>query len=127
MDTFRSVNDLFTSVLDQIFTQSNTNTVFGVAQQHGEVTIIPVGEVSYRFRAGGGGGTSSSDVSPAGDGTVKVRPIGYIELSEGTANYVQFLDLRRIISLSLICSTLLAIFLSPAIRNLLVKTKQQRR
>jgi uncharacterized spore protein YtfJ len=101
-------NDIITSITERVRDSANVNVVFGepfVAE--GGVTIIPV--ASVRIGGGGGGGRGKNKRREATEGTpaesdvgvgiglrVATMPLGYIEVKDGSARFVNITDKTRI-------------------------------
>ncbi len=77
---------------------AHARAIFGDPVEQGGVTIIPVAKVRYGF-----GGGSGSDTSDAGDGSkhdegsgggggVMASPLGFIEISDGSAEFKRIHD-----------------------------------
>lgn len=64
---------------------ANVSTIFGHAVNSEGVTIIPVAKAAYGF--GGGGGTQQGQSGGGGGGGVRVAPMGYIEIKDGSAKF----------------------------------------
>lgn len=67
--------------------------VFGDPVQQGGVTVIPVAKVRYGFGGGSGSDTADADngakhdEGSGGGGGVIASPLGFIELSDGSARF----------------------------------------
>jgi len=72
--------------------------IFGDAVERDGVTIVPVGRIRWGF--GGGGGHEKGGTEPGGEGSsgsgggggATVRPIGFIEISDGRARFRRIVD-----------------------------------
>lgn len=102
---------------------ANASAVFGDPVTHGNVTIIPVAKVSWGAGAGTGRGSDIVDGKPqtgeggGGGGGVSVKPVGYIEVRDGHAEFVRFRDLGAMVPL-VIASAIAAWIGSHAIRTI---------
>ncbi|MEP7215786.1 MAG: spore germination protein GerW family protein, partial [Anaerolineaceae bacterium] len=67
--------------------------IFGDPVEKGGVTVIPVAKVRYGFGGGSGSDTSDKgdgskhDEGAGGGGGVAASPLGFIEISDGTAKF----------------------------------------
>jgi len=74
---------------------ANAQTVFGEPVQRDGLTVIPVAKVSWGVGGGAGkGGETKEDHFEGGEGGgggggVRATPLGYIEVREGTAEFVK--------------------------------------
>lgn len=70
---------------------AKAGAVFGDPVERDGVTVIPVAKIKYGFGAGSGAGTDddgdSSGFGGGGGGGLGATPIGYIEISDGHANF----------------------------------------
>jgi uncharacterized spore protein YtfJ len=79
---------------------ADVRTVFGEPVTKGDRTVIPVARITanYGFGAGGGEGQREEDRNHGsgggggGGGRVKAHPIGFIEMSNDTAQFVPIID-----------------------------------
>lgn len=83
--------DLLASVAEQVGAQAGAKAVFGEAIDRDGLTIVPVAQMIIGAGAGSGSNAEAGDGSGAGSGAL-TRPIGHIEISEGSARFV---PLRR--------------------------------
>jgi uncharacterized spore protein YtfJ len=96
---------------------ASAQAVFGAPVEKDGVTIVPVARV--RFGVGGGGGRgpgrkkgATGDAEQAGyghGGGVQAAPVGYIELSGGTARYRRIADPARPMVIALLAPLVAAI------------------
>lgn len=119
MEMFSGVNELARSSLDRLAAQAGTHLIFGPAQERGNRTVIPVGEIRYRFNVGGGGGQGRSEgqSSGGGGGALEAAPIGYIEISADRAEFVPIIDVRRIVTIVFVSLAIIATAWSWAMRG----------
>jgi uncharacterized spore protein YtfJ len=102
------------SILDRIRATARVELVYGEERKIGEKTIIPVAAVAYTFGGGGGGGAGtgpahnghSEDASGVGGGgggggSVRVQPVGVLEVTEDQTRLVPIVDWTRIITTGL--------------------------
>ena len=80
------------SILDRIRTTARVELVYGEERRIGEKTIIPVAAVAYAFGGGSGGGGGG------GGGSVRVHPVGVLEITEDDTRLIPILDYTRIIT-----------------------------
>jgi len=73
--------------------RANAKAVFADPVERGGVTVIPVAKVRYAFGGGAGsGGEEDEDKSDQGQGAggggmVSARPLGFIEIRDGQAEF----------------------------------------
>ena len=99
-------NEIISSITDKVKDTANVNVVFGDPIETGGVTIIPVASVRVAGGGGGGRGTQgrrgeNEEAAPSGRGMgigvrVMATPLGYIEVKDGEARFVQVVDATRI-------------------------------
>jgi len=95
-------------VLERIGNITNAKAVFGDPVERDGITVIPVARVSWGGGAGGGRGADSTEGSfdggegAGGGGGARVTPVGYIEIRDGTAQFVPIRDLGAYIPLILV-------------------------
>ena len=87
-DTNWTGEGVVNSILDRIRATARVELVYGEERRIGEKTIIPVAAVAYAF--GGGGG-----------GSVRVQPVGVLEVTEDQTRLVPIIDWTRIITTGL--------------------------
>lgn len=108
-----TAEEIMSAITDQVKDTANVRVIFGNPVTADGVTVIPVGAVKI---AGGGGG-SHAGAAPQGEGEaaesgmglgVKVitRPLGYIEVSNGSAKLIPIIDVTRIVLASLVATGL---------------------
>lgn len=96
---------------------AKVSTVFGEPVEREGITVIPVAKARFGFGGGGGGGARAGEEGSGGGGGggALVSPVGYIEVSDGTAQF------RRISSpvdfLALVAAASVAVL---AVKRLLV-------
>jgi len=73
----------------------NVKVAFGDPVERGETTVIPVAKVRLGFGAGQGGDETSR--GSGGGGGLQVTPVGYIEMTNGSASYRPIRDLAAIV------------------------------
>lgn len=81
---------LAAALADKVGDRAGVRSIFGDPVERDGVTVIPVGRLRWGF--GGGGGTGGPPGGAPGEGAgggggVTVSPIGYIEISGGTATF----------------------------------------
>ena len=85
-----SLREMMDAAMDKIKTMVDSNTVVGepITAPNG-VTLIPVSRVSFGFAAGGNdAGSGKSGVWGGSGAAVKVDPIGFLMIQDGTARMV---------------------------------------
>jgi uncharacterized spore protein YtfJ len=112
-DTNWTGESVVNSILDRIRATARVELVYGEERRIGEKTIIPVAAIAYTFGGGGGGGAGSGpahnghseDASGVGGGggggSVRVSPVGVLEITEDGTRLVPILDWTRIITTGL--------------------------
>jgi uncharacterized spore protein YtfJ len=97
------LDQIIEGVVGKALSHADVHTVFGDPVTHGDLTIIPVARVTanYGFGAGSGQGEGEGEDKKerqrgsgggGGGGRVKASPIGYIEMTNGSANFVPIVD-----------------------------------
>ncbi|UFS98668.1 spore germination protein GerW family protein [Nocardia huaxiensis] len=80
---------LLERLTDHLGGQASVRTVFGAPVTADGVTVIPVASIGFGF--GGGAGSESGDEKSSGGGGggggVGARPLGFIEIKDGTTTY----------------------------------------
>ncbi|MBO2445546.1 hypothetical protein J4573_00430 [Actinomadura barringtoniae] len=73
---------------------ATAKAVYGDPVQQGDITVIPVASVRFGFGGGEGSGEKAAERSRGGGGGggAMAKPIGYIEISNGTAVYKPIRD-----------------------------------
>ena len=110
------VKQLIKEIKENLEKSANTKSIFGDVIKIDDISIIPVG--SFTMKGGGGGGfgsmgskteteseeESKSDEAGAKTGkggglglTIDVKPVGYIKIKNGVAEYVEIIDKTRVI------------------------------
>jgi uncharacterized spore protein YtfJ len=97
------------SILDRIRATARVELVYGEERKIGEKTIIPVAAVAYTFGGGAGSGPAHNGHSEdaagvgggGGGGSVRVQPVGVLEVTEDETRLVPILDWTRIITTGL--------------------------
>jgi len=85
----------------------------------GERTIVRVAAVSYMFGAGGGKGSRQGQEweGGVGGGSVRVRPLGVIEVTPQGTRFIPVFDAQRVALLMLGAAGVLALKAGRAIRH----------
>jgi uncharacterized spore protein YtfJ len=106
-------NDLLERLGQAIGGRAKASTVFGEPVDREGITVIPVARMRFAFGGGGGGGTRGGDDGSGGGGggAAIVKPVGYIEVRQGSAQF------RRISG----ASDLLALAVSASLAALTVR------
>lgn len=110
-ETNWSGDTVVNSILDRIRTTARVELVYGEERKIGEKTIIPIAAVAYAFGGGGGGGagtgpqhnghseeTAGVGGGGGGGGSVRVQPVGVLEVTGDETRLVPILDYTRIIT-----------------------------
>ena len=100
-------------MLERIRASARVELVYGEERKVGDKTLIPVAAVAYSFGAGAGGSTALSGNGRegaevpmgggggGGAGTVRVQPVGVLEVDGDETRLVPILDWTRIITTGL--------------------------
>lgn len=100
------------SILDRIRATAKVELVYGEERTIGDKTIIPVAAIAYTFGGGGGGGAGSGPSAHnghtedaagvggggGGGGSVRVQPVGVLEVTGDESRLIPILDWTRIIT-----------------------------
>ena len=110
-DTYGSGEGVVGTILDRIRATARVELVYGEERKVGEKTIIPIAAIAYAFGGGAGGGVEASrhnghsdDSGGAvgggggGGGSVRVQPVGVLEVTEDETRLVPILDWTRIVT-----------------------------
>ena len=86
------IGDIMQSAMDKIHTMVDSDTVIGtpITTQDG-VTLIPVSKMSFGFASGGndkGDEKAKGSVWGGSGAAVKVDPVGFLMIKDGTARMV---------------------------------------
>jgi len=85
---------LLERLADKLGGRASVTAVYGEPVTADGVTVIPVAKVAFGFGGGAGrevGATKSGD-GGGGGGGAEARPLGYIEIRDGTATYKPIRD-----------------------------------
>lgn len=107
--------EIISTITDRVKDTANVRVVFGDPVESGGVTVIPV--ASVKIAGGGGGGRGKSNILPvegeeAPEGGVGLglqitaKPLGYIEVKEGSARLIPIVDVTKVAIGSMIAGTL---------------------
>jgi uncharacterized spore protein YtfJ len=101
-------------MLERIRATARVELVYGEERKVGDKTLIPIAAVAYSFGAGAGGSTALSGNGREGGevpmggggggggaGTVRVHPVGVLEVDGDETRLVPILDWTRIITTGL--------------------------
>ncbi len=99
-------------MLERIRATARIELVYGKERKIGDKTLIPIAAVAFTFGAGAGGGTApvidDDGVGEApvgggggGGGSVRVLPVGVLEVDADETRMVPILDWTRIITTGL--------------------------
>ena len=83
------VDELLESIGQVVGRRAHVSVVFGEPVERAGLTVIPVAKVRFGFGAGGGSGSRAGEKGSGrgGGGGAAVRPTGYIEVRDGSAEY----------------------------------------
>ncbi len=82
-------NDLMDTTVEKIRSLVDTNTIIGTPINTPDgITLIPVSRVSFGFATGGNSGKRSVSFTGANGGGVKVEPMGFFVIKDGTCRMV---------------------------------------
>lgn len=107
-DTYGSGEGVVGTILDRIRATARVELVYGEERKVGEKTIIPVAAIAYAFGGGAGAGVEGSRHNGhsdnggsvggggGGGGSVRVQPVGVLEVTEDETRLVPILDWTRI-------------------------------
>lgn len=95
--------DRFDRLVESLGGTASASAVFGDPVEKDGVTVVPVARVRYGVGGGGGRGAGRRKKRDAGDGAadevgyghgggVQATPVGYIEISGGSAEYKRIVD-----------------------------------
>ncbi|GBD15068.1 hypothetical protein HRbin25_00956 [bacterium HR25] len=89
---------LLETIGERIRATADIRVVYGEPIVVGERTIVPVAAVSYMFGAGGGKGSRQGQEGEGGGGggSVRVRPLGVIEVTPQGTRFVPVFDTQRL-------------------------------
>lgn len=108
------LSEIIRGIGDRIAARGGESLSFGPIHQEEGITIIPVTEVRYMFGFGFGQGAKMTDADPAnqgsggGGGGSWSRPIGYIRISEGRADFVPVTDINQMMVIAVLVSGFIA-------------------
>jgi uncharacterized spore protein YtfJ len=81
----RTAADLLERIAGRFGGRASAQAVFGEPVERGEVTVIPVAAAVFGFGGGAGQERGTGRSGDGGGGGAVARPIGFIEVSGGTA------------------------------------------
>ena len=83
------INELMDTTVNKIRQLTDTNTIIGTPINTPDgITLIPVSRVSFGFATGGASGSRSVNFTGANGGGVKVEPMGFFVIKDGTCRMV---------------------------------------
>jgi uncharacterized spore protein YtfJ len=89
--------DIILNLSDHLAVTANAKSVYGEPIHTGSRTIVPVAKVGYGLGATSGGRSGETVGGGGGGGGVGARPVGYIEITDEAARYVEFSALKKMI------------------------------
>ena len=89
------VDQIAAGLAERVGSRAGVQAVFGEPVERDGVTVIPVGRVRWGFGGGGGAGGGqgggarggAEGEGSGGGGGAMAAPVGYIQISNGTARY----------------------------------------
>ena len=103
----RSNESIVNQILDRVRSSARVDLVYGESREMHGKTIIPVALVAYIFGGGSGsglgpghnGGTETAmGGGGGGGGTVRVQPVGVLEVTDYETRLVPIFDWTRIVT-----------------------------
>jgi len=112
-------------VIQEITDKSGAKAVFGAAYVKDRVTLIPVAKVSIHAcgcdrdgqAVGKGEGAGKKKQGPCMGVGVKTTPLGYIEIRQGKARFVEIVDRGKLMQTGLILGGLTLFLLARLARG----------
>lgn len=109
--------------IGKALTHADVRSVFGEPIKQGERTVIPVARVTANYGFGAGGGEGEREDTPnrgsggggGGGGRVKAQAIGFIEMSNDSAQFVPIVDRTEMLTRLGTIAMIAALFLLPAL------------
>lgn len=113
---------LLERLADKLGARASVTAVYGEPITGAGVTVIPVARVGFGFGGGSGReiGSDKTGEGGGGGGGVESRPLGFIEIRDGTATYK---PIRRHWTDVIVPLAALAVILTPKI----IRTRRKRR
>jgi uncharacterized spore protein YtfJ len=99
---FTRAEDTVINLSDHFAVGANAKSVYGEPIHIGGRTIIPVAKVGYLLGATSGGRNGETVGGGSGGGGVRARPVGYIEITDDRASYVEFSLGRKMIAVAVL-------------------------
>jgi uncharacterized spore protein YtfJ len=90
--------DFVQRLADRVGLRAGTHAIFGQPVENDGVTVVPVGKVRFGFGGGAGRGieegseTGEIGEGSGGGGGASASPIGFIEISDGRAEFRRIND-----------------------------------
>ncbi|OKL38688.1 spore germination protein GerW family protein [Pontibacter flavimaris] len=114
---------------EKLGTAANSATIYGEPVEREGVTVIPVAKAAYGFGGGAGTGTEKKGEGYGGGGGMRLTPVGYIEIKDGTTRFRTIRDPQMVVkivaigSLALLLTTksIVSIFKNKKMVKLLKK------
>jgi uncharacterized spore protein YtfJ len=95
---FTRAEDTVLHLGDNFAARANAKSVYGEPIHAGSRTVIPVAQVGYLLGATSGGRNGETVGGGSGGGGVVARPVGYIEITDAGARYVELSSVKRLIA-----------------------------
>ncbi len=91
-ESTRRADQVAATLAERVGSRAGVSAIFGEPVERDGVTVIPVGRVRWGFGGGGGGGAGRGSGEMEGEGSgggggAVAAPVGYIQISGGTARY----------------------------------------
>jgi uncharacterized spore protein YtfJ len=90
-----AMEDKLVRLADRLGATAKAAAVFGEPVQRSGVTVIPVARARWGFGGGSGKGKDEQGEGTGAGGGVQASPVGYIEVSDGDAQYKRINDPLR--------------------------------
>ncbi|GAB3963120.1 hypothetical protein GCM10029978_020050 [Actinoallomurus acanthiterrae] len=120
-ETAEAARTLLARLADRLGGKASVTAVFGEPVVSDGVTVIPVAQAVYGFGAGAGRETGPAKTGDGGGGGggAYTRPLGFIEIKDGTATYKPIRDpwTDIVVPVTLVLAGTLAPRLARAIRR----------
>jgi uncharacterized spore protein YtfJ len=85
------------SLAQKLGISAKADTIYGEPVERDGVTVIPAAKAMYGF--GGGSGSKAGEQGTGGGGGVAIKPVGYIEIKDGTTKFKAIPDPERVIKI----------------------------
>lgn len=108
---------------NQIGLRAGSTSIVGAPIEREGVTVVPLARASWGFGGGGGKGGEGANAGEGsgGGGGASVRPIGYIELKNGTTTFHPVFDPNTILQVGATLATGVAIAMVLRVLSRLIR------